>query len=562
MKIKSRHTKTAAIATALMGLFLYGTAQAQEYDFRWNGSGGTAYWERSDSTGWLLYSGASANAYPNAAGVYAYVSKTTPLGASQTINLTNSIMIGRLDIGNVTNSGTTRNYTIADGTGTGGGYLNFTSYAGGNAQINELAGILMGDKITAAVKLSASLDISNASNLTISLAGGVSSLTAGEKTVTLKTGKAYISSLDDGAATISVVNNGGLLTIGNIGYTGNTYIGSTSTITYNQTTTLSYNGIISGAGSLIKEGGGGLTLSAHNTYTGNTTMRAGSLFLSSNTSLGNGGKLIFENTGWAQTLFTASTTFTHNIELNNSSAALIGVDEGLTATLTGNITGTGSAGMQKRFGGTLVLDGSASFSGSVTVGAGTLIINGNASNATGYMIVVSTASLGGSGSYGGAAQLNGTITPDGTLSMGTVTLSAYSHLQIGLDKVGGIAVSDCLSATSVNIGSTGADLALSVDSGASAITAGDIFYIIVNDGTDSIVGQFYSLNGTATDLSEGATITYGDATLKITYQGDSASHSFTGGNDVALQVIAIPEPAIAAALLGLMGLALVVRRRR
>jgi|GEM_PF-2947758 len=603
MTLKLRQSKTTAIAAALMGVFLYGTVQAQTYNFIWNGGGSAAYWERTDSTGWLLSDGVTpANAYPNAAGVSVLISKAT-LGANQTISLTNSIMLGRLDIGNtVYNASTTRNYTIADATGTGGGYLIFTAYNSGNAQINEVANIYKGDLISAAVKLQSSLDISNASNFTISLSGGLSSYTAGEKVVTVKSGKVYIYSVENGSGTISLLNNGGILTLANAYHTGsttvnnggtttitklvgasNSFVGATSTLAFNGlmdsytgnidiastgnlvfnlTETSSYTSIISGAGNLIKLSGGHLTLTGNNSYTGDTILRAGAIKISSDKNVGNGGKFIFENSGWAQLEFTANTTLAHAIALNNSSAALIGVTEGLTATITGPITGAGTGGIQKRFGGTLVLDGTGSFSGTVSVGSGTLIINGDYSNATGNMLVVSTASLGGSGIYGGAAQLNGTITPNSALSLGNTTLSSLSSLVLTLNKSGATTSADHLNVSGdLIIESNGANLAVSMNAGAAPITLGDIFFIIVNDGSDTVTGNFYSLNGVVTDLSEGATFDYNGATVKISYQADSALNSISGGNDVALQVIAIPEPAIAAALLGLIGLTLAVRRR-
>ena len=54
-------------------------------------------------------------------------------------------------------------------------------------------------------------------------------------------------------------------------------------------------------------------------------------------------------------------------------------------------------------------------------------------------------------------------------------------------------------------------------------------------------GTFASLNGTATNLGEGAVFTFNSQFYEITYQASFAGNSFTGGNDVAL--LAVPEPA-------------------
>jgi autotransporter-associated beta strand protein len=56
-------------------------------------------------------------------------------------------------------------------------------------------------------------------------------------------------------------------------------------LNYNSTATQNLAGAISGAGSVIKTGSGALTLSALNTYTGNTTVSDGDLFLATNSGL-------------------------------------------------------------------------------------------------------------------------------------------------------------------------------------------------------------------------------------------------------------------------------------
>ena len=66
-------------------------------------------------------------------------------------------------------------------------------------------------------------------------------------------------------------------------------------------------------------------------------------------------------------------------------------------------SGTGSL-TQSGFG-TMVLSGTNTYTGATTVSAGTLLINGNNAGATGAISVASGATLGGSGSLGGALTL-------------------------------------------------------------------------------------------------------------------------------------------------------------
>lgn len=607
MKKYLLHLKTALFGIAFSGAFVCLSTQviAAEWDYRWSGGGSQTYWERSN--GWLDSTGAATTSYPNGAGIYVYFSRENPLGAQQYITLSGQVSLGRLDIGNVSDAGA--RFTLRNGQATSGteGFLYFTGWNGGNAQINELAGISQGDNIETAVKIAADLDISNASNFTLSLSQTLSSATAGLKTVTLKSGKLYVGYAEDGLGKLSVINNGGDMTIGSAaysgdtsvtnggtltisttGYAGNSFVGATSTLSYIgalegftgnvnieatgnlalvSSLTGSFNSQITGAGNLIKAGGGHTSLEANNTYTGDTILRAGALKIASDSNLGNGGKFVFENSGWGQLEFIANTTLNRDIELTGSGAALIGLTEGLTATLAGNITGNGTGGIQKRFAGTLVLDGTGSFSSSVTVGAGTLIINGDYRDANGYMIVVSTASIGGSGIYGGRMQINGTARPDGILTVNTASLSSLSSLVVGIGKSSGAATADRLKVIdSITLGNIskfdGPNLQLSFGAGAENITVGDIFFIIENESANSIIGQFYQLNGIETAMGEGDTITYNGINFKITYQADFDSNAFTGGNDMALQALSIPEPATAAALLAACAMVLVCSRRR
>lgn len=196
------------------------TQAAKAADYTWIGSGATASWNVADN--WSKSS--PFTGFPNSDGAFVLISKPS-LGANQTINLNQTISIGRLDIGNTITGSIARRYTIAAGTG---GVLNLTSYNSGNAQINEVADAVAGDIITAPITLSASLDISNPSGFTINLIGGITSATAGAKSINLLTGKAKITDVGNGAGTVAITHSSnGLLTLGGANtYSGNTAVNS------------------------------------------------------------------------------------------------------------------------------------------------------------------------------------------------------------------------------------------------------------------------------------------------------------------------------------------------
>jgi autotransporter-associated beta strand protein len=102
-----------------------------------------------------------------------------------------------------------------------------------------------------------------------------------------------------------------------------------------------------------------------------------------------------------------------------------------TLAVTGNVTSSYGGSLQDGGGntmhllksgtGTLTLSGNNTYTGTTTVSAGSLIINGNQSAATGVLSVASGATLGGSGTIGGATTISGILSPGN--STGTLTVA-------------------------------------------------------------------------------------------------------------------------------------------
>ncbi|WP_294062682.1 autotransporter-associated beta strand repeat-containing protein [Sphingomonas sp.] len=188
-------------------------------------------------------------------------------------------------------------------------------------------------------------------------------------------------------------------------------------------TTLTHGSAITGVGALTKTGDGTLISTADNGYTGGTTIAAGTL------QLGNGG--------------TAGSVVGDIVD----NAALV-VNRSNEVTLAGVISGTGT--LTQAGTGTTILTGANSYAGTTTVAAGTLLVNGDQSAATGLTGVASGATIGGTGTIGGNLIVGdgGTLAPGqgvGTLTVnGALGLTGGSRLayDFGQANVVGGALND------------------------------------------------------------------------------------------------------------------------
>lgn len=375
--------------------------------------------------------------------------------------------------------------------------------------------------------------------------------------------------------------------------------------------------------SLVKSGSGTWTLSGSNSYRGGTTVNGGGMLLIGNANALGTGALTLNNTNGGGTALingaftvpnaiTASTstttiggnlavssTFSGNISVNTSGFNVSQASGGtltLSGTMspsssnrrvnfinvgnvlvTGPITGAQMA-LTQNGAGTTTLTGTNTYSQATTVSAGALIVSGSiTASAT---TITNNATLGGAGGMQAVTTTAGTLSPGnldiggnstvGTLStknLSATTSTAHLAIQLGSTSAGtttegyNIVNSDRVSATGT-VDLTGADLNL-LSIGTPAVN--DVFFLLINDSTDAVTGQFgsYSNNGGSTvtsTLTEGSTITIGSQPFKLTYAANFEGNSFTGGNDIALQAQAVPEPSTWAMLLGGVGMLLSFQR--
>ena len=209
---------------------------------------------------------------------------------------------------------------------------------------------------------------------------------------------------------------------------------------FNQTANGSYNGLISGVGQVRKTGTGLLILTGSNTYTGLTTVTAGTLRVNTASIRGNianssvvqfnqasvdgtyagviSGTGQFVKFGGAVLTLTGANTYTglttvSEGTLSGNTTSLSGAiansgvvqfNQTSNGTYAGVISGTGE--FRKSGVGSLSLSGPNSYTGPTQVNNGTLFIEGNQGTATGTLSVASGATLGGKGIVGGSTTIS------------------------------------------------------------------------------------------------------------------------------------------------------------
>jgi autotransporter-associated beta strand protein len=388
---------------------------------------------------------------------------------------------------------------------------------------------------------------------------------------------------------------------GPITLNGNLTVSSRAVQTAGTDLGVNLSGNISGAGGLFINGGtvrdtganvttvGSVKMSGTNTFTGDTRIANGTLYIKNAQSLQNStvnlhtsdaGALAFGST---TTVGLASATFgglsgSRNLLLEDTltspgAVALSIGNNNNNAGYAGNLTGSGS--LTKIGTGTQTLSGSNSYSGSTTVAGGALIVNGSLGSSS--VTVNSGAMLGGDGTIAGTTTISGTHSPGN--SPGLQTFSS------DLTYTSGASVIWELEKNTLALDGRGVDYD-GIDVGGNLDFSGPVSFNLVFNGAGSAVTWsdalwatdylgtsgwlVYSLTGSGsianfTNLSL-VTIDWADsATNSLSSVRSEASFSlFQDGNEIYLNYTAVPEPSTYA-LLGLAAAAVAgygARRRK
>jgi outer membrane autotransporter protein len=277
-----------------------------------------------------------------------------------------------------------------------------------------------------------------------------------------------------GGTTIS----NGTLQLGEGGTSGSIMgdVANNGTLTFDRSDTSAFSGVASGTGNVTQIGSGTTVFTEANTYTGGTTISAGTLQLGDgNTSGSIVGDVIDNSTlsfnrsdtstfpgvvsgtgdvtqiGSGTTVLTGANTYSGTTTIsagtlqvgNGSNVGSLGTgavvdnaalvfDRSDTVSYGGVVSGTGS--FTQAGSGTLVLTGNSTYTGPTAVNAGVLLVNGSLGNSA--VSVASGATLGGAGIIGGSVTVNGgTVAPGAQLGQaGTLTLAGLTlHSQLDFD---------------------------------------------------------------------------------------------------------------------------------
>lgn len=190
-------------------------------------------------------------------------------------------------------------------------------------------------------------------------------------------------------------------TFSDISGTGEIHMDSSGVLTIDTNTSVNFSGSITGAGGLVKDGTGTLSLVNTSSYTGGTTITAGTL-IGNSSSLG--GTIV-----------------------NNG---ILQIDQSTSGTLTGTITGTGD--LVKTGTGTVGITDGVNLSGSIFVNDGVVNFFGS-TTASGGLNIGPNAAVGGTGNVDSTLNVSGIVAP-GT-SIGTLQVSSINFLSGSIFEV-------------------------------------------------------------------------------------------------------------------------------
>ena len=221
-----------------------------------------------------------------------------------------------------------------------------------------------------------------------------------------------------GSTTISA----GTLQIGAGGTSGAPGAGAVlnnAALNFNRSDSISVGNTISGSGSLTQSGAGTLTLSGGNSYTGGTAINGGTLALGSSGAVGSSGTISF---GGGTLQWSSANTTDYSGRFSSAAGQACNLDTGgQNVTLAAALSSSGGT-LTKGGAGALTLSGNSSYTGTTTISAGTVNLNGTINSSTN--VVVNGGILQFGSTFANRLKDSGTLNVAG----GTVAIGANIEL--------------------------------------------------------------------------------------------------------------------------------------
>jgi autotransporter-associated beta strand protein len=308
------------------------------------------------------------------------------------------------------------------------GTVNFAgSSSAGTATITNNAGMVFSGSSTAG---SASITSSGINGATVFIENS----TAGSASITVNNALNFWDNSTAGSATL-LNNAGGVvdfsnttgpngdhrISAGSIAGAGAYDLGANELTVGSNNLSTEVSGAIAGVGgSLVKIGTGTLKLSGNNTFTGGVTLSTGALGLASNNALGTGVLTTYGGT----VAYADGVTIGNAVDLRGSTTLDVAAG---SATQAGAIGQTGGAfGVVKTGTGALTLSGNNTFTGGVTLNAGTLGLAHNNALGTGVL-----TTYGGTIAYADGVAIGNAIDLRGSTTLDVATGGATQAGAIG-----------------------------------------------------------------------------------------------------------------------------------
>ena len=413
-------------------------------------SGNKFIWQPTGGGDWNTGSNWDAGFDPDNILARATIGNSITTNATISAATDGAITLNRLTFDNASGNNVTVNNTID---------FTFSNDGTTDPQIVVDTGETGDYTIAGGVALSDDLTVNQGGSGSLTLSGDVSETSAGQTvtktgsgTLVLSGTNTYTGSTTINAGTVSISADSGLgtapgaATAGHLTFGGGT-LNSTATFTLNSnrgiqlnsgsgtidtdaSTTLTYGGTMAGTGNFTKSGSGTLVLSTSNTYTGGTTVSAGTLEIENADALGGGASAVQISPAATLALDSLGGNFTRNINFTNGSGS--GVLQNLAGnnTVDGDITlnnTTSSSKFTASSGNTLTVTGNITGSGGLTLDSGGTFVFTNTANTFSGELVINNGTLDIDHTNDMAV---GNATGDDLLGTGNVTVGANGVLDI------------------------------------------------------------------------------------------------------------------------------------